>query len=64
MKVMDEGIDVWRPVDARYEEGDIYTIVSEKVDETERWGFETGQQVRCRVRLLSGGTYLVAYAPA
>jgi hypothetical protein len=62
--LLDEGVDVWRPVDAVWDEGEIYTIISEKNNETENWGFVTGQKVRCRERLLSGGIYLVAYGSA
>ncbi len=59
--LLDEGTDVWRPVAAEHIRDDIYRLVGEPPDHTETWQFQTGQSVRCKQRLLSGGTCLVAY---
>ena len=46
--LLDEGTDVWRPVEAIPLENGIYRIVSENSDtEDERWQFTTGDVVRC-----------------
>jgi hypothetical protein len=59
--LLDEGTDVWRPVAAEHVRDDVYRLVGEPSDGTETWQFETGQNVRCKQRQLSGGTRLVAY---
>jgi hypothetical protein len=64
MPLLDEGTDVWRPVEAVHEGGDVYLIVSEQDHETETWEFPTGTRVRCHQRSLSGGVCLVAYTKA
>ena len=63
--LLDEGTDVWRPVDAIPVGGDIYKIVAENHDpEDEHWEFATGDEVRCEARRLSSGMHLVAVARA
>jgi hypothetical protein len=60
--LLDEGVDVWRPVSAEHVEGDRYRIVGEPPDpEDEKWEFLPGQVVRCRLQQLSEGEFLVAY---
>jgi len=55
--LLDEGTDVWRPVQAIPVSRDIYTIVSEHTDSAvERWQFQTGDVVRCEVKTFSGGS--------
>jgi len=56
--LLDEGVDVWRPVEAQ-REGDLYRIVG-VVPETEKWVFSPGSLVRCEQRELSEGPALVA----
>jgi hypothetical protein len=47
--LLDEGIDVWRPVEARRLAPDTYLIVDQDYDRRiERWEFEPGTEVRCR----------------
>jgi len=61
LALLDEGIDVWRPVQATELASGLYQIVSDNVDPSdERWEFSAGSKVRCELRSLSGGTYLVA----
>jgi hypothetical protein len=58
----DEAVDVWRPVQARHLNGDCYQITSANhAVEIERWQFNTGDIVRCRLQALHGGETLVAY---
>jgi hypothetical protein len=59
--LLDEGIDVWRPVDARRLSPDTYLIVDQDYDRrTERWEFEPGNAVRCRKENRNGRQILVA----
>ncbi len=64
--LLGEGVDVWRPVQAIHERGDLYRIISPNPDaEDERWQFSSGDVVRCERRAFSsGGEGLVAYAKA
>lgn len=60
--LLDEGTDVWRPVQARKVADDCYQLVSVNSDPVdEQWEFNTGDVVRCKTRRLSGGDRLVAY---
>jgi hypothetical protein len=62
VSLLDEGVDVWRPVSAEHIRDDIYRIVGEPPDpEDEKWEFLPGELVRCRQQALSGGSSLVAY---
>jgi hypothetical protein len=59
--LLDEGIDVWRPVEARRLAADTYLIVDQDYDRrTERWEFEPGTAVRCRKESRDGRQILVA----
>ncbi len=64
--LLDEGVDVWRPVEAIHEHDDVYSIVSVNSDpEDEHWQFHTGEAVRCRRKTFEGGaTGMVAYEKA
>ena len=61
--LIDEGIDTWRPVKARHEGDDRYLIVGKNEDpEDEHWEFQTGDVVRCKEFVFSGGSSgLVAF---
>ncbi len=57
----DEGVDTWRPVDAEAVGPGLYRIVSPDPDpEAEVWEFRSGDVVRCELRRLDGGEFLVA----
>ena len=57
VKLLDENIDCWRPVEAIAEHHDCYLIVGPDEDqELERWEFHVGEVVRCK----SEGGELVA----
>jgi hypothetical protein len=58
LALLNEGVDVWRPIDARCE-GDLYRIV-DSVPESEPWAFGPGTLVRCELRELADGPALVA----
>ena len=59
--LLNEGTDVWRPVEANHLGGDIYVIESEDPDsELEVWEFGSGKKVRCELGELSVGTLLIA----
>ena len=56
VRLLDEGVDCWRPVDARQTADDVFEIISENPDPgDERWEFNVGQSVRCQARQFSGG---------
>jgi hypothetical protein len=65
VELLDEGVDVWRPVQAEHLGGDLYTLIGEQPD-SEVWPFAVGDVVRCRVQRLRGNgnrleAVLVAY---
>ena len=43
--LLDEGIDVWRPVEAVQETEDVYRILSEPIA-GETWAYSSGSRVR------------------
>lgn len=60
--LLDEGVDVWRPVSAEFICDNIYKIVETPPNDTEKWEFVCGDTVRCRQKSFSDGkTGLVAY---
>jgi hypothetical protein len=59
--LLDEGVDVWRPVAARRISADTYLIVDQDYDrDAETWEFEPGSAVRCRKQQRDGRQILVA----
>ena len=59
--LLNEGIPVWRPVDAIALEDGLYQIVSENPDPTdEQWEFSTGDTVRCVPKSFGNSAGLVA----
>ena len=63
--LLDEGVDVWRPVNAVHAEGDVYVIVEQPYDrEIESWQFEPGDRVVCKIISSSEGPILAAVARA
>jgi hypothetical protein len=61
--LLDEAVDVWRPVAALVEADDVYRL-PDAAPADERWEFSPGSLVRCEQRQLSGGLVLVATASA
>ena len=63
--LLEEGTDVWRPVQAQKQSDGSYIIVSPNdAPDDEKWQFNTGNAVRCEVRRLAGGEHLVAVSAA
>ena len=63
--LLEEGIDVWRPVLARRISGDTYRILDQDYDrDVETWEFEPGSVVTCRQEERDGRRIQVAIAPA
>src|SRR5258707_6631795 len=60
--LLEEGVDVWRPVAAHREGDSIYRITSMPSPDDETWQFPPGSLVSCEWRELSGGSSLVAVA--
>jgi hypothetical protein len=58
VELLDERIDVWRPVEA-VEDGEVFVLPT-TAPEGENWRFAPGSRVRCELRQLSGGQTLVA----
>jgi hypothetical protein len=55
VRLLDEGVDVWRPVRALHEFDDVYLILSEPV-EGEKWEFPSRSSVRCRLKTFADGS--------
>ena len=53
VELLDEGVDVWRPVEAEPVMGGLYRVIG-PVPEDETWTFWPGSIVRCETRTLSG----------
>jgi hypothetical protein len=61
VKLVDEVVDVWRPIAAELLRGDIYRISEQPYDRaTEAWEFEPGDVVVAELMESSGGPILVA----
>lgn len=59
--LLDEGVDVWRPILASHVRGDVYRIADQQYDrETEKWQFEPGDVVVCELIEVSEGRILAA----
>jgi hypothetical protein len=51
--LLDENVDVWRPVQAEHVGGDLYRLTGEQPPD-EAWPFAVGDVVKCKMRRLSG----------
>lgn len=61
VELLDEGVDVWRPVSAVAESERVFRLTGEQ-PAGETWAFPPGSRVRCEERHdLSDGPALVAY---
>jgi hypothetical protein len=59
--LMDEGVDVWRPVNAENTGNGIFRILEQPYDrEIELWQFEPGDLVYCELVESSDGPILTA----
>ena len=59
--LLNEGVDVWKPVEAERLHGNVYRILSQPYDRTiESWQFEPGDEVLCEMVESSNGRILAA----
>jgi len=60
--LLNEGVDVWRPVDAQKIGPDIYFIPTDNdpAAQAETWAFPPGSTVVCQPRKTADGTILAA----
>jgi hypothetical protein len=59
--LLDEDVDVWRPVNATHLHGNIYEIAEQPYHpEIEKWEFEPGERVVAEPRTFEGQTLLTA----
>jgi hypothetical protein len=63
MPLLDEGVDVWRPVKATKLTTDTYRIEG-PIPDDEEWAFAPGSVVRCERKSFSEGVGLAAIAHA
>lgn len=63
VKLVGEGVNVWRPVEAEQLDYDRWRLVEDPPEE-ETWPFAKDDVVRCERRKLSGGEVLVALEQA
>jgi hypothetical protein len=64
VKLTNEAVDVWRPVEATDEGASVYRLAEASVPEDEVWEFPPGSRVRCEQRDMHDGRSLVAVEPA
>ena len=61
LKLLDEGVDAWRPARAEHLQGNVYRIIDQPYDRgTENWQFEPGDEVICELVDSSDGQILAA----
>ena len=60
VKLLDECVDVWRPVRAEHLYGNVYKILGEPDRSIEVWQFEPGEIVLCELIRVYGGEALAA----
>ena len=60
--LLDEGVDVWRPVEAERLASGLFRILSEREDPDEIWEFFSGSIVKCESRRFDSQLVLVAVA--
>jgi hypothetical protein len=61
VSLLDEAVDVWRPVEAERLDDNVYRIVDQPYNhEVETWQFEPGDEVVCEPTESGGGQILAA----
>ncbi len=61
VRLLDEGVEVWRPIRAEHLGGSVYRIAAQDYDvEIETWEFEPGARVVCELVNTSDGRILAA----
>ncbi len=65
VRLLDESVDVWRPVRAEHIHGNVYRILDDGYDPAlERWEFGPGEVVWCEIVAVDGGKILAAVRKA
>jgi hypothetical protein len=65
VRLLDEDVDVWRPILAEHRLGSLYRIVEQPYDEeSEKWEFRPGRTVVCEQIETSEGRILAAIREA
>jgi len=60
VRLLDEGTEVWRPVNAKQLAMDLYCIEEETVPSEENWEFRPGTVVRVKLHAGRSGEFLAA----
>lgn len=61
VSLLDEGVEVWRPVQAEHLRDNVYRIANQSYDEKiETWQFPPGSEVVCEIVNSSDGPMLAA----
>jgi len=61
VRLLDEGVDVWRPVQAEHLGGSVFRIICQPYDrKVESWQFEPGDEVFCEQIESNEGRILAA----
>lgn len=64
VRLLDEGVEVWRPVRARKLASGAYELAPDPAPGDELWEFEPGTQVTTKHRLLDQGRAIIAVSRA
>ncbi len=64
VRLLDEGVDVWRPVEARRVSAATYRLADVPAPSGESWSFQPGETVVAEARDHGSGPMLVAVARA
>lgn len=64
VRLLDEGVDVWRPALAVALQGDVYRMAEQHIPDSERWEFGPGDEVVTSRRGTGSGAFLVAVGRA
>ena len=61
VRLLDEGLDVWKPIDARMVGENVFQISDQPYDsDLETWEFEPGDFVFCKARRFDEDRVLIA----
>lgn len=61
VSLLDEGVEVWRPVQAENVYGSVYRIIKQPYDrKLETWQYEPGDEVVCEMIQMSDGEIFAA----
>jgi len=59
VKLLDEMVEVWRPISASHPGGNIYKIEKQEIPDYENWEFQPGDTVETRTREAFGKKTIV-----